>query len=107
MLSKGFGNLDKSATSSLQLYRMLLAGRTTIIVGDTDAGVAYYSRQLAIAPGLLRQIPVEIYRSSLYIAFSPDSEDKVVAAWAAALEQLRQSGELARIKQRYTQPVGQ
>jgi len=105
--SMGFGNLDKSATSSLQLYRMLLAGRTTIIVGDTDAGVAYYSRQLAIAPGLLRQIPVEIYRSSLYIAFSPDSEDKVVAAWAAALEQLRQSGELARIKQRYTQPVGQ
>ncbi|MDO7898349.1 substrate-binding periplasmic protein [Pseudomonas citrulli] len=101
----GFGNLDKSATSSLQLYRMLLAGRTTIIVGDTDAGVAYYSRQLNIPPDRLRQIPVEVYRSSLYIAFSPDSEDTVVAAWAQALEQLRQSGELERIQRRYTHPV--
>lgn len=47
--AQGFGNLDKSATSSQQLYRMLLAGRTGIIVGDTDAGVAYYSAQLGIA----------------------------------------------------------
>ena len=99
--ARGFANLDKTATESLQLYRMLLAGRTALIVGDTDAGVAYYSRQLNIAPGTLRQVPVELYRSSLYIAFSRDSEDKVVAAWADALEQLRQSGELAQIQARY------
>lgn len=105
--TQGFNNLEKSATESLQLYRMLLAGRTDIIIGDTDAGVAYYSRQLNIAPGTLRQIPIELYRSSLYIAFSRDSEDKMVAAWASALEQLRHSGELARIQGRYNQPVGQ
>jgi polar amino acid transport system substrate-binding protein len=99
--ARGFSNLDKTATESPQLYRMLLARRTPIIVGDTDAGVAYYSRQLNIAPGTLRQVPVELYRSSLYIAFSLDSDDKVVAAWASALEQLRQSGELARIQARY------
>lgn len=99
--ARGFANLDKTATESLQLYRMLLAGRTALIVGDTDAGVAYYSRQLNIAPGTLRQVPVELYRSSLYIAFSRDSDDEVVAAWANALEQLRQSGELARIQARY------
>jgi polar amino acid transport system substrate-binding protein len=103
--SQGFINLDKSATENLQLYRMLLAGRTNIIVGDTDAGVVYYSRQLNIAPGTLRQIPVEVYRSSLYIAFSRDSDDRVVAAWTNALEQLRQSGELARIQQRYQNPA--
>ncbi|MCP2073268.1 UNVERIFIED_ORG: polar amino acid transport system substrate-binding protein [Pseudomonas lini] len=105
--SLGFNNLDKSATESKQLYRMLLAGRTSIIVGDTDAGVAYYSRQLDIAPGTLRKIPIELYHSSLYIAFSLDSEDKVVTAWARALEQLRRSGELRRIQSRYEQPVGQ
>lgn len=105
--TQGFNNLEKSATESLQLYRMLLAGRTDIIIGDTDAGVAYYSRHLNIAPGTLRQIPIELYRSSLYIAFSRDSEDKMVAAWASALEQLRHSGELARIQGRYNQPVGQ
>jgi len=99
--SLGFSNLEKSATESVQLYRMLLARRTHIIIGDTDAGVAYYSHQLNIAPGTLRRIPLELFRSSLYIAFSPDSDDKLVAAWAAALEQLRQSGELERILNRY------
>lgn len=99
--SLGFTNLDTSATHNRQLYRMLLAGRTGIIVGDTAAGVAHYSRKLSIAPGTLRQIPIEIYRSSLYIAFSLDSEGEVVAAWASALEQLRQSGEVERIKRRY------
>ncbi|WP_213881797.1 transporter substrate-binding domain-containing protein [Pseudomonas sp. dw_358] len=99
--AQGFTNLDKSASSNLQLYRMLLARRTDIIVGDTATGVAYYSRQLQVPPGTLRRIPVELYRSSLYIAFSRDSDDKVVAAWSRALEQLRQSGQLARIQHQY------
>lgn len=104
--AQGFQNLERSATSSPQFYRMLLAGRTEIIVGDTDAGVAYYSRQLNIAPGTLRQIPIELYRSSLYIAFSLDSDDKLVARWASALEKMRRSGELERIHRRYLQPSG-
>lgn len=99
--SLGFRNIDKSAAESHQLYRMLLAGRTELIVGDTDAGVAYYSRQLGIAPGTLRRVPIELYRSSLYIAFSRDSDDALVAAWAAALATLRRSGELTRIQRRY------
>lgn len=103
--SLGFRNLDKSATESVQLYRMLLNGRTGIIIGDTAAGVAYQSRQLNIASGTLRQVPLELYRSSLYIAFSQDSEDELVASWANALETLRQSGELGRIQQRYEQPL--
>ena len=86
---------------------MLLAGRTDIIIGDTDAGVVYYSRQLNIAPGTLRQIPIELYRSSLYIAFSRDCDDELVASWAHALEQLRYSGELERIQDRYHHPIGQ
>lgn len=105
--SLGFKNLDRSAAASQQLYRMLLAGRTDIIVGDTDAGVSYYSRQLSIAPGTLRQIPIELYHASLYIAFSRDCDDKLLAAWARALEQLRHSGELQRIQRRYEQPSGQ
>lgn len=103
--SLGFTNLDRSATESLQLYRMLLAGRTDMIVGDTDAGVAYYASRLNIAPGTLRQIPLELYRSSLYIAFSRDSDDALVAAWADALQRLRNSGELARIQRSYERPA--
>lgn len=99
--SQGFSNLDKAATTSIQLYRMLLAGRANIILGDTEAGVAYYTRQLGVRLGALRQIPVEIIRAPLYIAFSPDCDDELVAAWAGALEQLRHSGELARIEQQF------
>lgn len=99
--AQGFNNIDRSASENRQLYRMLLAARTGIIVGDTDAGVAYYSRQLNIAPGTLRQIPVELYRSSLYIVFSLDCDDDVVTAWSHALAQLRDSGELKRIQDRY------
>lgn len=42
----------------------------------------------------------------LYIAFSLDSDDEVIAAWSSALEQLRQSGELERILRRYEQVSG-
>jgi len=56
---------------------------------------------LNIPPGMLRKIPIELYRSSLYIAFSTDSDDQVIAAWSKALEQLRRSGELTRIQRRY------
>lgn len=74
---------------------MLLAGRTDIIVGDTPAGVAYYAHKLNVPPAALRRIPVEMYCSSQYIAFSPDSDDEVVNAWANAghLAQLRCFGE--------------
>lgn len=58
-----FKNLDRSASASKQLYFMLLAGRTDMIIGDTSAGVAHYSRQLNIAPGALRQVLIEIYRA--------------------------------------------
>ncbi|MFI8480112.1 substrate-binding periplasmic protein [Pseudomonas sp. NPDC078700] len=99
--SRGFNNLDRSASTTLQLYRMLLAGRTDIIIGDTDAGVAYYSRHLNIAAGRLRKVPVELYRASLYIAFSLDCDDDLVAAWARALEHLRNTGAIDRIQRRY------
>lgn len=101
LLDLGFNNLDNSASASEQLYRMLLAGHTDIIIGDSPAGVAYYSSKLDIAPGTLRQIPLELLRSSLYIAFSRDSDDAVVDRWSKALEQLRNSGELARIRHIY------
>jgi polar amino acid transport system substrate-binding protein len=104
LTAQGFTNLDRSASGNPQLYRMLMAKRTDLIVGDTAAGVAYHCRQLSIEPGTLRKVPVELFHSSLYIAFSLDSDDKVVMAWSRALEQLRHTGTLERIMQRYAQP---
>lgn len=104
LLAAGFTNLDRSANTSNQLYRMLLAGRTEIIVGDTDAGVHYYSQQLGIPADALQQIPVEIYKSSLYIAFSRDCDDALIERWSNALAQLRRTGVMQRIQQRYEYP---
>lgn len=101
MQTLGFLNLDPSAPTSEQLYRMLFAGRAQVIVGDTDLGVRYYLRRANLDYGALQKVPIEIVHSELYIAFSRGSEDRVVRAWAAALEELKRTGVLARILASY------
>lgn len=98
---KGFRNLDESAAESEQLYLMLLAGRSEVIVGDSDEGVLYYMRKLKVPSSFVRRIPVELYRSSLYVAFSLDCNDELINSWSRALEMLRQSGRLANIQRKY------
>lgn len=99
--SMGFENLELAATQSIQLYRMLLAGHADVIVGDTDLGVKYYLGVLGVKPSKLEKIPTEMFRSSLYIAFSADSDDTTINAWRKALQQLHASGQFARILARY------
>ena len=99
--SMGFENLDMAATESIQLYRMLLAGHADVIVGDTELGVRYYLGVLGVKQSQLEKIPIEVFRSSLYIAFSADSDDTTIKAWQKALLQLKASGQLAQIQARY------
>lgn len=101
LLAQGFKNLDMRATESVQLYRMLVAQRSEIIIGDTDLGVKYYLRKLNINYSELERIPVEIFRSELYIAFSPDSDDSVVDSWRNALSILKKNGVLTAIIAKY------
>lgn len=99
--SLGFENLDTSATASIQLYRMLLAGHTDVIVGDTELGVKYYLGVMGVVPSKLERIPIELFRSSLYIAFSADSDEVTINAWRSALKQLTASGQVAQILAKY------
>jgi polar amino acid transport system substrate-binding protein len=99
--AQGFTNLDTSAKESEQLYKLLFSRRAEVIVGDTDLGVRYYLRKLGLDYGALEKIPVEVFRSELYIVFSPDSEDAVVDAWRAALETLKTTGALKKILAKY------
>ncbi len=99
--SMGFENLDMAATESIQLYKMLLAGHADVIIGDTDLGVRYYLGVLGTKPSTLEKIPIEMFRSNLYIAFSADSDDATINAWRKALLQLKASGQLDRIRARY------
>ncbi|HIE1389023.1 TPA: substrate-binding periplasmic protein [Pseudomonas aeruginosa] len=98
---KGFENLDESASESEQLYLMLLAGRSAVIVGDSEAGMRYYMHKLNAPLSAVRRIPVELFSSSLYIAFSPDCDDVLIKSWSRALEELRKSGKLVEIQKRY------
>lgn len=101
LLSMGFKNLDMSATKSIQLYNMLLHQRAPVIIGDTDIGVKYYIKLLNSEYSVLKKIPIEIFRSKLYIAFSLDSDDSIVSAWNIALKKIRDSGELQKIISKY------
>lgn len=99
--SLGFDNLDMSATESIQLYKMLLSGHAEVIIGDTDLGVHYYIDQLNVPHERLEKIPIEVFRSSLYIAFSADADDATVNAWRLALKRMKDSGQLDRIRATY------
>lgn len=97
----GLENLDMAATESIQLYKMLLAGHADVIVGDTELGVRFYLGALGVKPTALEKIPIEVFRSNLYIAFSADSDDATISAWRKALQQLSVSGQLAQILAKY------
>jgi polar amino acid transport system substrate-binding protein len=97
----GFTNVDASAHGSEALLKMLLVKRSELIVGDTDLGVIYYSRRLNFSYKDLKKIPVEIFNSKLYIAFSLDSDDEVVNSWSKALMSIKSSGALKRIVENY------
>ena len=97
----GFTNLEQTATESEQLYKMLFSRRMDAIVGDTDLGVHYYVKRLGFDDATLEKVPIEIFRSELYIAFSPDSDDQVVNSWTKAVKSLKDSGALKQIFLRY------
>lgn len=99
--AQGFNNLDTSAKESEQLYKLLFSRRAEVIIGDTDLGVRYYLRKLGFDYGALEKLPVEIFRSELYIVFSLDSDDAVVDAWRTALETLKANGTLKKIIAKY------
>lgn len=105
LVTEGFQNLEMRATESPQLYKMLFSGRAAMIIGDTDLGVRYYLKKLNLDATAVERVPVEIFRSELYIVFSLDSEASVVEAWRQALNQLKKTGVLKAILAKYDEPT--
>jgi polar amino acid transport system substrate-binding protein len=98
---KGFENLDMTATSSLQVYKKLLRGRCDLAISDTDIGVRYCLKGLHADPNVFEKIPVKIFESQLYIAFSKDISGEEIKNWQSALEQLKTNGRYEKIFQKY------
>lgn len=101
LLAKGFKNLDMTATSSLQVYRKLLAGRSDLAISDTDLGVSYNLKLLGVDRQVLEKIPIPIFSSDLYIATSKDIADKEIQQWQLALDTLKTNGVYNKIFQKY------
>lgn len=54
----------------------------------------------------IERTPVKLYDSTLFIAFSNDTSDEVVALWQQAFDELKTSGQYQAIYDRYfTQEV--
>jgi len=97
----GFSNLDTTATDGPSIYRKLLLGRCDLAVSDAPLGVRHLLREWKLPPDTLVQTSVKIVESPLYIACSRDIPDTEIAAWQAALENLRTAGTLDALWRKY------
>ena len=101
LLQHGFKNLDMTATSSLQVYRKLLLGRCDLAISDTNLGVRYHLKRLHAPQDAFKRIPIKIFESQLYIAFSKDFSDRYVRLWQEALDSLKSGPVFEEIENRY------
>lgn len=99
---KDMGGLivDDSASSSLQNYRKLLAGRARFYYyrspGFTlDLRKHGLSKQIRILPTVMESTP-------FYILFGQHCDEQRLQRFESALQKLRKSGELDKIIQRYS-----
>ncbi|MCV2362852.1 transporter substrate-binding domain-containing protein [Paucibacter sp. DJ1R-11] len=80
--------------------RKLLASRMDLIV-LLDWAAAWHLKQLRLDYSTLRPLLELDTRHSYWYGLHPDSDDRVVQALQAALDQLRSDGRYARLRQRY------
>lgn len=101
LLDMGFKNLDKTATKSLQVYQKLLLGRVDVGISDVDLGVSYNLGFLNEDMSAVKKIPIEIFRSDLYIAASLDIPKQEIERWQKALQKLKDEGTYQKILDKY------
>lgn len=101
LLKKGFANLEATATNGEAIYRKLLAGRCELGVSDAPIGVAHLLKKWGFPPDTIVPTSVKVVSSPLYIACSKDIPDSEIAAWQAALDRLKASGEFGSIRRKY------
>lgn len=101
LLAWGFANLDRSATSSSQVYKKLFYGRVDLAVSDTDLGVKHELKMMGAPLDSFEKTPVMILEADLYIAFSKNFPEAIYDEWKKAFDAMRQDGTLAEISRRH------
>lgn len=94
----GFTNLYGVDTPE-QMMRLLRLGRTDLVAADT-LSVATLAREEGLAPEQLRYVAPAMDQSS-YIAFSPQTDARIIARWQQALEKVRADGRLVKLERKW------
>ena len=95
--NEGFTNLDSVADDDLNVPR-LIHGRIDLWATGELPG-RYKARRMGVEEKLTKVL--DIKEMELYIAFSRDVPDEVVALWQAALDSLKADGTYESIVQKY------
>lgn len=101
LIKNGFTNLDTGATSSIGVYIQLLKGRSDIAISDTDLGMRYYLKSINKDVELLEKIPITLFESDLYIAFTRDVSNREIERWQKILNEIKNDGTYQKIFDRY------
>ncbi|MBB1438672.1 transporter substrate-binding domain-containing protein [Shewanella sp. SG41-4] len=97
--SQGFTNLSTDK-SQLQSLKMLNYGRVDV-APMSELIMPFLAKAAGIDINSIERTPIKLYDSTLYIAFSNDTTDEVVALWQQAFDELKSSGQYQTIYQDY------
>nr|WP_314858449.1 transporter substrate-binding domain-containing protein [uncultured Undibacterium sp.] len=96
----GFTNLDQ-ASSVASSFKKLMVGRIAAYA-DAKKGVAITAK-LAGYQATDVKLAYDLFKSSLYIAVSKDTDAAIVAQWNSALEDMRKDKSFLKILKKYNE----
>ena len=94
-----FSNLSTDK-SQIQSLKMLNHGRVDV-APMSELVMPFLAKAANIDVNTIEKTPIKLYDSTLYIAFSNDTNDETVAQWQHAFDQLKASGHYQTLYQRY------
>jgi polar amino acid transport system substrate-binding protein len=99
LTERGFSNIERRSSQASALLGVaadrLSAAPMSELVFDRLV------RELHLAPGDFRRVPVKLYDVRLYLGVSKDVPHDRVAIWSAKLQELKESGRVDFLLQRY------
>ena len=100
LTKRGFNNLMK-VSSPNQMVNMLFTKRVDLLFGS-EIAITNLARQANKSPDeMIRLFTIENWGQGLWIAFSKKTKPDVVAKYRRAFNQLQQTGELEKIKEKH------
>ncbi|MGI2174635.1 substrate-binding periplasmic protein [Shewanella ulleungensis] len=97
--AQGFTNLSTDK-AQLQSLKMLSYGRVDV-APMSELVMPFLAKAANIDINSIERTPIKLYDSTLYIAFSNDTSDEVIALWQQAFDELKISGRYQAIYDRY------